>query len=126
MSPPQFKRMRLNTKNEVKYIPTEQLLTVFDDDIVTFIGKEQALLSLLLFFLPLPLFQDLPIPYIPPPYGTLCTPSPWYQICAKEVGMPEKELPNKSRNLQRNVMENLVKEEYFMGSIGLKTISGMK
>lgn len=76
MSPPQFKRMRLNTKNEVKYIPTEQLLTVFDDDIVTFIGKEQALLSLLLFFLPLPLFQDLPISYIPPPYGTLCTPSP--------------------------------------------------
>ena len=76
--------------------------------------------------LPSPSFQDLPIPYIPPPHGALCTPSPWYRIRAKEVGMLEKQLPNENRNLQRNVAENWVKEEYFRGSIGLKTISGTK
>ena len=50
MSPPQFERMRLSTKNKVKHVPTKQLLAVFDGDVVTFIGEEQALLSLLLFF----------------------------------------------------------------------------
>ena len=40
--------------------------------------------------------------------------------------MLKKQLSNKSRNLQRNIVENLVKEEYFKRSIGLKTISRMK
>ena len=41
--------MRLSTKNEVKHVPAERLLAVFDGDAVTFVGEEQAPPSLLLF-----------------------------------------------------------------------------
>ena len=77
-------------------------------------------------FLPLSSFQDLLIPYIPPPHDALHTSSLWYWICIKEVGILKKQLSNESRNLQRNIVENLVKEEYFKRSIGLKTISRTK